>query len=321
LDALRGICAAVQSESLLLGALPAAERSEADTLVQVFLQVLEANIEGIEAAQRAGGLAELSGARQTINIHPRSPAGSQGLAPPRPPAPGNRVVVHFMRHGEVHNPHKVFYGRLPGFHLSATGFAEAAAAGPALAAARAQVAAEHGVAETTALLHSPLLRARETAEVLAAADRAHAGLPLEAEPELLEVHVPLDGTPIADILAGGGFGRLYDHGREAEGFEVFGDVFSRVRRLVGRLLRTPRHAGSQVICVCHGDICLAARLWATKGAAAILAGSFDRESPGFEYPGHCSLTTLLVDGGASAAAGLARPAWLQAPPELRACLS
>ena len=119
--------------------------------MQVFLQVLEANIEGIEAAQRAGGLAELSSARQTT----RSPAGPQGLAPPRPPAPSDRLVVHFVRHGEVHNPHKVFYGRLPGFHLSVTGFAEAAAAGAALAAARAQVAAEHGVAETTALLHSP----------------------------------------------------------------------------------------------------------------------------------------------------------------------
>ena len=28
------------------------------------------------------------------------------------------TVVHLVRHGEVHNPEKVLYGRLPGFRLS-----------------------------------------------------------------------------------------------------------------------------------------------------------------------------------------------------------
>ena len=31
------------------------------------------------------------------------------------------TVVHVLRHGEVHNPTKVLYGRLPDFHLSALG--------------------------------------------------------------------------------------------------------------------------------------------------------------------------------------------------------
>ena len=29
-----------------------------------------------------------------------------------------RTTVHLVRHGEVHNPDKVLYGRLPGFGLS-----------------------------------------------------------------------------------------------------------------------------------------------------------------------------------------------------------
>ena len=29
-----------------------------------------------------------------------------------------RTLVHLVRHGEVHNPDKVLYGRLDGFHLS-----------------------------------------------------------------------------------------------------------------------------------------------------------------------------------------------------------
>jgi len=38
------------------------------------------------------------------------------------------TVVHLLRHGEVHNPNHVLYGRLPGYHLSANGQMMAAAA-------------------------------------------------------------------------------------------------------------------------------------------------------------------------------------------------
>ena len=31
------------------------------------------------------------------------------------------TVVHLLRHGEVHNPTGVLYGRLPDFHLSDLG--------------------------------------------------------------------------------------------------------------------------------------------------------------------------------------------------------
>jgi hypothetical protein len=29
-----------------------------------------------------------------------------------------RTVVHLLRHGEVHNPGRILYGRIPGFRLS-----------------------------------------------------------------------------------------------------------------------------------------------------------------------------------------------------------
>ncbi|MDD1561445.1 histidine phosphatase family protein, partial [Bradyrhizobium sp. WBAH23] len=40
------------------------------------------------------------------------------------------ATVHLLRHGEVHNPEHVVYGRLPDYHLSEKGarMAEAAAA-------------------------------------------------------------------------------------------------------------------------------------------------------------------------------------------------
>ena len=31
------------------------------------------------------------------------------------------TIIHLLRHGEVHNPTKILYGRLPGFRLSALG--------------------------------------------------------------------------------------------------------------------------------------------------------------------------------------------------------
>src|SRR5260221_4942574 len=69
----------------------------------------------------------------------------------------NTTVVHLVRHGEVENPQRVLYGRLPGFHLSAEGRVMAKAATDSLAGR-----------DVTVLRSSPLARALVTAEPLAA---------------------------------------------------------------------------------------------------------------------------------------------------------
>lgn len=68
--------------------------------------------------------------------------------------------LHLVRHGEVHNPDRVLYGRLPNFRLSADGREMAAAAAAHLQASGRPV---------SALFASPLQRTRESAEPLAAA--------------------------------------------------------------------------------------------------------------------------------------------------------
>ena len=68
-----------------------------------------------------------------------------------------RTTVHLLRHGEVHNPAKILYGRLPDFHLSELGRQMAKAAAEALADR-----------DVTHVASSPLERAQETAEPLAA---------------------------------------------------------------------------------------------------------------------------------------------------------
>ncbi|MEU2041602.1 histidine phosphatase family protein [Nocardia niwae] len=67
------------------------------------------------------------------------------------------TIVHVLRHGEVHNPNGILYGRLPGFSLSVAGRAQAAAV--------ARTLADHDIALVIA---SPLQRAQETAEPIAA---------------------------------------------------------------------------------------------------------------------------------------------------------
>jgi broad specificity phosphatase PhoE len=61
-----------------------------------------------------------------------------------------------LRHGEVFNPQRILYGRLPGYHLSELGVQMAKAAAESLAG--------HDV---THLVASPLERAQETAQPLA----------------------------------------------------------------------------------------------------------------------------------------------------------
>ena len=70
----------------------------------------------------------------------------------------DKTVVHLLRHGEVHNPEGVLYGRRPGFHLSDLGRQMAQ-----------RVADMIGDRDIVHLRVSPLERAQETAAPLAAA--------------------------------------------------------------------------------------------------------------------------------------------------------
>jgi broad specificity phosphatase PhoE len=64
-------------------------------------------------------------------------------------------LLFLVRHGRVHNPRELAYGHLPRFRLDGEGRVQASRAGAWLAKA--------GV---TALISSPLLRARQTAGVI-----------------------------------------------------------------------------------------------------------------------------------------------------------
>ncbi|WHU45975.1 histidine phosphatase family protein [Gordonia sp. L191] len=92
------------------------------------------------------------------------------------------TIVHMMRHGEVHNPDAILYGRLPGFHLSDTGRAQARKVADALT--------DHDI---TAVFASPLQRAQETAGPIAAAH----DLPILTNDELIEADNIFEGLKVS----------------------------------------------------------------------------------------------------------------------------
>jgi broad specificity phosphatase PhoE len=89
------------------------------------------------------------------------------------------TVIHLVRHGQVENPRRVLYGRLPGFHLSLRGRAQA------------ELLARHFArAPVAAVLASPLERAQQTAAPIAAAH----GLEVRTELRLIETSNIFEGV-------------------------------------------------------------------------------------------------------------------------------
>jgi broad specificity phosphatase PhoE len=88
------------------------------------------------------------------------------------------TLVHLVRHGEVHNPDGILYGRIPGYHLSELG--------QRMAAAAAKQLAGHPV---TALYASPLQRAQESAQPWSEAFK----LPITTDERLIEPHNKFEG--------------------------------------------------------------------------------------------------------------------------------
>ncbi|MFP5219284.1 MAG: histidine phosphatase family protein [Actinomycetes bacterium] len=94
---------------------------------------------------------------------------------------GERTTVHFLRHGEVHNPDLVLYGRLPGFRLSEDGLQMAKDAADALKDR-----------DVVHLVSSPLQRARETAQPTA----EQFGLEVHVDERIIESENAFEGRRV-----------------------------------------------------------------------------------------------------------------------------
>ena len=101
------------------------------------------------------------------------------LPPIEGPATVPKTTIYLVRHGQVQNPDRVLYGRLPGFNLSARGRAQAELLGKHFAGVR-----------LTAVVASPLERAQQTAAAIAAPH----GLQVETDERLIEASSIFEGV-------------------------------------------------------------------------------------------------------------------------------
>ena len=145
--------------------------------------------------------------------------------------------VHVVRHGEVHNPTGILYGRLPDFHLSATGAAQANAVAAALA--------DRDIA---AVIASPLERAQETAGPIA----ARHDLSIDTDHDLIESANLFEGKRISPGDGALRDPRLWWHLRNPftpSWGEPYAQIAGRMATAIDKA--RVRGAGREVVCVSH----------------------------------------------------------------------
>ena len=150
-----------------------------------------------------------------------------------------RTTIHLMRHGEVHNPEGVLYGRLPGYGLTPLGHE--------MAQRGADFLRDQG-ADITAVISSPLLRAQLTAAPTAAAY----DLPITSDPRLIEAGNNFEGLPVnADrsLLLRPSAWKNYLRPLEPSWGEPYIDIAQRMRAAVSGALKVAK--GHEALIVSH----------------------------------------------------------------------
>ena len=197
-----------------------------------------------------------------------------------------KTIVHLLRHGEVHNPQGILYGRSTGFHLSERGRAMAD-----------RVADRIGSRDITHVVSSPLERAQETATPLAAAR----GLSVELDERLIESTNIFEGKrfDLGDsILRRPEVWRnLWNPFRPSWG-EPYKDVVARMWPAV--LDAREAAAGHEAVVVSHQ-----LPIWITRLKAE---GRPFLHDPRRRHCTLCSLTSFSFDGDRLVSVGYSEPA-------------
>ena len=180
-------------------------------------------------------------------------------------------LVHLVRHGEVHNPRHLVYASLPGFRLSPRGVRQTRQAGCHLASR-----------PLGAVWSSPLERARQTAENLAAPHLLEVGvLPELAEWRLMDRWAGHRWEEIPELFPGEMESYLQHPSHLAFGPETLPALAERIAGAVREAESTV--SDGEVAVVGHQDPIQAGRLLLTGRSLEELFR---------DRPEHCSVITL-----------------------------
>jgi broad specificity phosphatase PhoE len=197
------------------------------------------------------------------------------------------TVVHVLRHGEVHNPEKLLYGRLPGYRLSETGEAMAQAAAEWFADRR----------PITHLVSSPLERAQQTAAPIAAA----LDLPVAIDERLIEAGNAFEGLRVG---VGDGALRQPQHWWKLRNpfRPSWGEPYVEIAARMVAAVEAARDAarGSAAVCVSHQ-----LPIWTLR---LHLEGRRYVHDPRRRQCGLASVTSLTYDGDRFVGLAYAEPA-------------
>ncbi|WP_189636600.1 MULTISPECIES: histidine phosphatase family protein [Rhodococcus] len=193
---------------------------------------------------------------------------------PTPDPAESRTIVHVLRHGEVHNPKGILYGRLPGYRLSVTGQAQARTV--------ASVLADHDITHVVA---SPLQRAQETASPIA----GEHGLTLVTDDNLIEAGNDFEGLKVS--VGDGALRRPRHWWKLRDPFTPsWGEPYLQIAHRMLAAVNTARVAavGHEAVCVSHQ-----LPVWTLR---RFLQGERLWHDPRHRQCGLASLTSLVYEG-------------------------
>ncbi|TYP89634.1 histidine phosphatase family protein [Blastococcus xanthinilyticus] len=196
------------------------------------------------------------------------------------------TVVHLLRHGEVHNPQGVLYGRLPGYRLSE--------AGEAMAHRAAEWFAGHDV---THLVSSPLERAQQTMRPLAEAT----GLEVTIDDRIIEAGNAFEGRVVGG--SGGVFRAPRNWWRLRNPFQPsWGEPYVEIAARMIAAVEAARDAarGHEAVLVSHQ-----LPIWTTR---LHVEGRRFVHDPRRRQCSLASVTSLTYEGDRFAGVGYAEPA-------------
>jgi broad specificity phosphatase PhoE len=143
--------------------------------------------------------------------------------------------IYLIRHGEVFNPKKILYGRLPGFGLSENGKREIEQTAHFLKSKHIDL-----------IYSSPLLRAKQTARIIQKKINLSQN---NTSKKVLEVRTSFQGRLFADLAPDQS--DVYFSPDRAKTDETFVQIASRMQNFIDELAK--KHPGKHIAVISHGD--------------------------------------------------------------------
>jgi broad specificity phosphatase PhoE len=189
--------------------------------------------------------------------------------------------ITFVRHGDVHNPENLIYGRLPDFPLSSIGRLQVAQT--------AQALVDEPLPAPSKIYTSPQERAQESARIIRV---RYPELEIVTAPLIDEIDVYFEGHP-AEVVAARGWDLYTD---VEPGYDTPEMVGARGAQFVAQMREI--HAGQHVLAVTHGDVIAFTILQVMQQPVQVaFKRTLDRFGIDDLYPATASLTTLVYTTG------------------------